>query len=81
MDATTIGLLATAISAPITAAILKLVPQKGGRYDGPPTESIMTRDLCLAHRNAIDGRLTRAEYAISALETQVMTTQQKETAP
>lgn len=71
MDPASIGLLATAISAPICAVILKLVPQRGVHYDGPPPESLLTRDVCLAHRNAIEARLTRTESAIQALETHV----------
>lgn len=78
MDPTTIGLLATAISAPIVAAILKLVPQRGVKYDGPPTESIVTKEVCIAHRFGLEARLTRTENAISALENRVFQTQKKE---
>lgn len=78
MDPTTIGLLATAISAPICACILKLVPQRGVKYDGPPTESIMTRDICLANRNGLEARLTRTEADIRALENELWPQAKKE---
>lgn len=78
MDPTTIGLLATAISAPICAVILKLVPQRGVKYDGPPTESLLTKEVCIAHRNGIYARLTRAENAIIALECHAFPTQKKD---
>jgi hypothetical protein len=81
MDATTIGLLATAISAPICAAILKLVPQRGVKYDGPPTESIMTKEICIAHRNGIEARLTRVENSVFYIETKVFPTQKKDPTP
>lgn len=71
MDPTSIGLLATAISAPITAAILKLVPQKGVKYDGPPTESLMTKEVCISHRNSIDARLTRAENDLTNIQNHI----------
>ena len=78
MDPTTIGLLATAISAPIVAAILKLVPQRGVKYDGPPTESLLTKEVCIAHRSGFEARLTRSESAIRAIESSIFPTQQRE---
>ena len=81
MDPTTIGLLATAISAPICAAILKLVPQRGVMYDGPATETLLTKQLCIAHRAEFEARLTRTEGAIRAIQSTIYPTQQKETIP
>jgi len=78
MDAQSIGLLATAISAPITAAILKLVPARGVHYDGPPPEQLLTKQQCLANRDEIVSRLTRVEGRIHAIETSLFPTKIKE---
>lgn len=81
MDPANIGLLATAISAPICAVILKLVPQRGVKYDGPPTETLLTKEVCISHRQGFEARLTRTENAIRALERTVFPSQQKENSP
>lgn len=81
MDPQSIGLLATAISAPITAAILKLVPQRGVRYDGPPTESLVVKEACVALRSTLDARLLRLENAIIAIENRLFPTTKKEAHP
>ena len=62
-----VAMLAAAISAPIVAAIYKLVPQRGVKYDGPPTETLMTTNVCRAERDVLDARLLRAERSITAL--------------